>query len=275
MADQVGGLREQTPTNAAVANALAAPAPNDPARALVALAELDQFHTGGVEATRALAERAAITAADRVLDVGGGLGGSARLLAHERGCQVTVLDLTEAYCRAGERLTDWAGLVDRVRFRHGDALALPFDAGSFDVVWTQHSSMNIADKRRLYAELARVLRPGGRLALFEVVAGSGEPLHFPVLWARSAASSFLVTAEALHATLGDAGFQERSWHDASDWALAWLSERQRALAEPERARRPGGLALVLGPEFRTLAQNHGRNLREGRTRIVEAVFERR
>jgi SAM-dependent methyltransferase len=261
--------------DAAVAAALAAPAPDDTALALAALAEIDQFHTGGAEATRALAERAAISAADRVLDVGGGLGGPARLLAHERGCQVTVLDLTEAYCRAGERLSAWAGLADRVRFRHGDALALPFDAGSFDVVWTQHSSMNIADKPRLYAELARVLRPGGRLALFEVVAGSGEPLHFPVLWARSPATSFLVTPELLRATLAEAGFEERSWQDVSDWALAWLNERQRVLAEPGRAARPGGLSLVLGPEFRTLAQNHGRNLREGRTRIVEAVFERR
>ena len=118
-----------------------------------------------------------------MLDVGGGLGAPARLLAHEHGCRVTVLDLTEAYCRAGERLTAWTGLGDRVRFRHGDALALPFEDGSFDVAWLQHSSMNVADKGRLYAELRRVLRPGGWLALSEVVAGSGEAPHFPALWA--------------------------------------------------------------------------------------------
>lgn len=261
--------------DAAVAAALREPPPDDRFAALTALAELDQFHSGGMEATRALIQQANISSTDRVLDVGGGLGGPARLLAHERGCHVTVLDLTEAYCRAGERLTAWVGLTDHVRFQHGDALTLPFDAGSFDVVWTQHSSMNIADKPRLYKEIHRVLRPGGRLALFEVVAGTDELLHFPVLWARSAATSFLITSEALRATLVEAGFEERSWQDVSAWALGWLHERQRVLAEPGRAARPAGLSLVLGPEFSTLARNHARNLREGRTRIVEGVFERR
>lgn len=90
-----------------------------------------------------------------------------------------------------------------MRFQHGDALELPFDDGSFDVVWTQHSSMNIADKRRLYAGFHRVLRPGGRLALFEVVAGLGEPLHFPVPWASGQATSFLLPAEALRQLLDE------------------------------------------------------------------------
>jgi MPBQ/MSBQ methyltransferase len=187
---------------------------------------------------------------------------------------VTVLDLTAAYCRAGERLTAWAGLGERVRFQHGDALELPFDDGSFDVVWTQHSSMNIADKRRLYAGFRRVLRPGGRLALFEVVAGSGEPLHFPVPWASGQATSFLLPAAPLRRLLVDAGFRELAWADQSAWALDWLAERQRTLAAADGATPPVGLARVLGPTFRTMAQNHGRNLREGRIRIVEGVLER-
>lgn len=260
--------------DAAVEAVLREPNPDDTARALDALAELDQFHTGGIEATRTLMQHAAISASDRVLDVGGGLGGPARLLAHACGCQVTVLDLTEAYCRAGERLTAWAGLGERVRFQHGDALDLPFADGSFDVVWTQHSSMNIADKPRLYAEIARVLRPGGRLILFEVVAGSDEPPHFPVPWARGPTTSFLLPAAELRQLLSASGFQEVGWEDRSEWALAWLAERQRVLAEGDRAVRPMGLARILGPEFRTMAQNHGRNLQEGRTRIVEGVLER-
>jgi ubiquinone/menaquinone biosynthesis C-methylase UbiE len=260
--------------DAALDAALAQPHAVDTAYALEALAGLDQFHTGGLAATRMLAERAAIVAADRVLDIGGGLGGPARVLAHERGCQVTVVDLTEAYCRGGARLTAWAGLTDRVRFQHGDALALPYADQSFDVVWTQHSTMNIADKARLSAEIYRVLRPGGRLALFEVVAGSGAAIHFPAPWARSPSMSFLVTPAVLRTTLAKVGLREIAWRDTSAWALDWFAEQQQARANAAGSPSPVDLSLVLGPEFRTMVQNHRRNLQEERIRIVEGVLAR-
>ena len=142
------------------------------------LAGADQFHSGGTEATRLLAQRAAITAADHVLDVGGGFGGPARLLAEQVGCHVTVVDLTEGYLRVGEKLTERAGLADLVEFQQGNALDLPFADNRFDVVWTQHASMNIADKAGLYAQIHRVLRPGGRLALHDATLGSGERHSF-------------------------------------------------------------------------------------------------
>lgn len=259
---------------AAVAAALGRPHPGEMGRALAALAELDQYHTGGIEATHALARRAALTETDRVLDIGGGLGGPARTIAYAHGCQVTVLDLTEAYCRAGERLSAWAGLADRVRFYHGDALEIPFADGSFDVVWTQHSTMNIADKPGLYAEIRRVLRPGGRLAFQEVLAGpAGEP-HFPTLWARTPAASFLATPETLAAILSTTGLVLQAWEETSAWAITWLAERQSALLATPDAALPAGLPRVLGPAFRTMAQNHGRNLREGRIRIVEGIAQR-
>src|SRR5579859_3175890 len=120
--------------DAAISGALATLGKDSAMLSITDLAPLDQFHTGGLRATRALAQRTAITASDRVLDVGGGLGGPARLLAQEIGCQVTVIDLTEAYCRVGARLTERIGLADRVRFQQGNALELPFEEGSFDVV---------------------------------------------------------------------------------------------------------------------------------------------
>jgi SAM-dependent methyltransferase len=148
------------------------------------LAPVDQFHTHGRKATLDLARRAGVTPGMRMLDVGGGLGGPARTLASEFGCTVEVLDLTEEFCRAGALLTRLTGLSDAVSFRHGSALDMPFPDSSFDVAWTQHSSMNIADKERLYGEIHRVLRPGGRLALHEILAGPVSPIHFPVPWAR-------------------------------------------------------------------------------------------
>ena len=148
------------------------------------LAPIDQLHARGSEATLELARLAGITAGMRVLDVGGGLGGPARTLASAFGCSVEVLDLTEEFCRAGEMLTARTGLADLVCFRQGNALKMPYPGAGFDVAWTQHSSMNIADKERLYAEIQRVLRPGGRLALHEILAGPVSPIHFPVPWAR-------------------------------------------------------------------------------------------
>jgi SAM-dependent methyltransferase len=270
----VAHLQHYAPGNveSAIEDALTALTGNGTAPALEALAGLDQFHTGGLQATRILAEQAAITAEDQVLDVGGGIGGPARLLAGEIGCHVTVLDLTEAYCRAGERITAAVGMADRVRFQHGDATDLPFADGTFDVVWTQHSSMNIADKQRLYSEAARVLRPGGRLAIFEVVAGPAGTPFLPTPWARSEMTSFLVAPDVLRATLVAAGLREVSWRDQSAWGLAWLRQRLAAQPLPDVASNTPGLQLLLGSETPVMVRNLLRNLAEERIGIVEAVY---
>lgn len=266
--------RHYAPGNIDAAISAALTALNNDSLNIEDLAGLDQFHTGGIQSTRALAKRAAITASDRVLDVGGGLGGPARLLAHEIGCHVTVVDLTEAYCRVGERLTVQANLTDRVRFQQGDALDLPFGDGSFDVVWTQHSSMNIPDKARLYAQIHRALRPGGRLALHEVATGSGGAIHFPALWARSETMNFLVSPDVLRSTVTRAGFREMAWNDASNWSLAWFQDRQRGPQSTGAASNALGLHLLLGADISAMVRNHVLNLQEGRIRIVEGVFER-
>lgn len=233
------------------------------------LAPVDQFHTRGREATLELARRAGIIDGARVVDVGGGLGGAARLLAAAHGCHVTVLDLTAEYCRVGEELTRWTGLEARVRFRHGDALAMPFEDGAFDVAWTQHSSMNVADKAALYREIRRVLRPGGTLALHEIMAGPVQPPHFPVPWAREPATSHLLRPEAVRALLRDTGFRERAWEDQTAPTLAWLRQRQAAGAAG-----PLGLQLLLGPDLPAMFASLGRNLAEDRVRVVMAVWER-
>jgi ubiquinone/menaquinone biosynthesis C-methylase UbiE len=132
------------------------------------LAASDQFHGGGRPATLRLAELARLhepaPRPRRVLDVGGGLGGPARTLAAQFGCEVTSVDITPSYIEAAQALTDLVGLGDRVTHHVGDALDLPFDDEHFDVVWTQNSGMNIADKDTLYAGFHRVLRSGGTLA---------------------------------------------------------------------------------------------------------------
>ena len=231
------------------------------------LAPIDQFHVGGQGATLALAALAGIDATTRVLDLGGGFGGPARTIAAASGCTVTVVDLTEAYCQVGELLTARCGLGDRVSFRHANALAVPFADGAFDLVWTQHSSMNIADKRGLYTEIARVLRPGGRLALYEIMAGAQGDPHYPVPWARDPAISFLQPPAHIRALLAELGFQEERWEDLTPTVAAGFGRNPAASPPP-------ALHLVLGDDFLARARNLGRNLAEGRVAIVRAILTR-
>lgn len=239
------------------------------------LAPGDQFHTRGRDATLELARLAGLAAGTRVLDVGGGIGGPARTLASEFGCQVTVLDLTEAFCQAGQELTERVRLGDRVTFRHGSALDMPFAPASFDTVWTQHSSMNIDDKERLYGEIRRVLRPGARLAIHEIMAGPAgvEDLHFPVPWASLPAISFLRPAEGVRALVRSLGFEEQVWVDTTAASLTWFRERVAA-ARAAAAPPPVGLHLLLGAEAGRMLENVTRNLEEDRLAIIQAVWTR-
>ena len=238
------------------------------------LAPVDQFHSRGKAATVELARLAGLRGGERVLDVGGGVGGPARTLAGEFGCSVTVLDLTEAYCRIGERLTELTRLTDRVSFRHGSAYEMPFEDASFDVAWTQHSSMNMDNKERLYAEIHRVLRPGGILALHEIMAGPVQPIHFPVPWATDPAISFLRRPEEVRALLRELGFAERAWLDTTPQSLAWFRERVPAGPAAGSAPPPLGPHLLVGPHLGAGFRNTIRNCEEQRLVVIEAVFER-
>lgn len=233
------------------------------------LTPIDQLHLRGREATLELAHFAGISSADSVLDVGGGLGGPARTLAAELRCRVTVLDLTPEFVSTGRELTRWVGLGGRVTFEEGTALALPFAAGAFDVVWMQHSAMNIPDKPRLYAEAHRVLRPAGRLALHDIMGGSGGPLDFPVPWASRSDLSFLLPAAEIRACVREAGFRERAWQDVTAVSLAWLEQR---LADGGPG--PLGPQLLAGEVARPAFTNLRDALADGRVRVVEGVFER-
>lgn len=179
------------------------------------LAPFEENHMRGREATRDLAQLGPLREGMKVLDIGSGLGGPARTLASEFGCQVTGIDLTENYCQAAEMLTTRLGLDDKVTIQQGSALDMPFDDESFDAVWMQHMAMNIADKDHLYSEVRRVLRPGGYLLLHEILAGSAAPPYFPVPWASEPSISHLIAPTELRQLLAASGFKELNWLDDS------------------------------------------------------------
>ncbi|HET7874321.1 MAG TPA: methyltransferase domain-containing protein [Methylomirabilota bacterium] len=134
------------------------------------LYDFDQDHYGGLAAVEALARRAAIGPASRVLDVCAGLGGPARFLARQAGARVVGVDLNEGRCAAARRLTRLVGLSGQVCFARGDAQALPFGNGVFTAVVSQEGLLHVPDKALVLAECARVLAPGGRIAFTDWVA---------------------------------------------------------------------------------------------------------
>jgi sarcosine/dimethylglycine N-methyltransferase len=232
------------------------------------LAALDQFHTRGLATTAELAELAGINADMSVLDVGSGVGGPARFLAAAYGCRVTGVDLSEPFVAAARYLTERTGQSGLVSFETASALELPFDDGYFDVALLQHVAMNIADCPRLYHEIRRVLKSGGRFAIYDVVLNGGAEPHYPVPWARTPATSFLLAAAARREAIEPAGFRTLVWQDDSDAAKAWITQ-QRASGPPPSS----NLGVVMGPDFAELAANLARNLMEGRLGILTAVFE--
>ena len=233
------------------------------------LAPVDEFHIRGREATLELAAAAGISASTYVLDVGSGIGGSSRNLAHRFGCRVTGIDLTDEYCRVATMLARRTGLSHLVSYRQGDALDLPFPDGDFDVVWTQHVAMNIRDKATLYRQMHRVLKPGGTLAIYDILAGPGGPVHFPVPWARTSETSFLVTPPELRALLDSAGFHVSSWSDTTAAAREWFTNLARRIQQSGLP--PVGYHLLLGPDFPVMAQNQRRNLEEERIVLAQVV----
>ena len=252
-------------------NALRAAGKDPDALTIEDVSGFDQLHSGGRAGTLALMELAELGEEADVLDLGGAIGGPARTLAAEAGCRVTVLDLTEEFCRAGAALTARIGLGDRVRFQHGDAAAIPFEPESFDVVWMQHTAVNIADRAGLLAGIHRVLRPGGRLAMQEILLGSGGELRFPVPWARDASTSHLFDAVTTRRHLEEAGFREMGWDDVTEAVKGRLGGGSDEVGELPTL---GVHLLYEEALFRQWAPAWARNVLEDRVRIVRAAFRR-
>ena len=250
-----------------IKEALAGVTAEDQPLTVAQLASLDQFHLRGILATAELANAAGIAPSTRVLDIGCGIGGPARYLAATFRCSVTGIDLSPGFIDAATYLTTRCGLADRVAFHVGDALHLPFDDGPFDAVFLQHVAMNIADRAALYAEVLRVLAPGGRFVTYDIVLRDGE-VHYPTPWARDASTSFLFSAADTRAALERAGFTATLWRDDTQLVFDWFS------AAAGSGQGPLSLGTVIGSDFQISTANLARNLRENRLGVLSAVLTR-
>ena len=240
----------------------------DPEQSLLPedLGALDHFHTGGLQASRELLDMARIQAGDRVLDIGAGLAGCARLLVSAVGCRVDCVEMSADYCAGAALLNRLTGLEERIDVHQGSALELPFPDESFDVVWMQNVGMNIADKTRLYAEIARVLKPGGRYVFQEMAAGNMATAYFPLPWASEPADNFLISAEEMRTLLDGSGLVAELFEDTSDTHMS----RSGANATPAVT---GQLGLaVFVDNLAEKAGNARRSLEEGQVRLVRGIF---
>lgn len=235
---------------------------------------IDMIHMGGLAATDRLASMAAITPGQHVLDVGSGVGGPARRLASRFGADVCGIELSEVLHGTGEALTQLVRLGGSVRHVHGSALSLPFDDATFDAVIMQHVAMQISEKDRLFAELARVVRPGGCLALHELFSGEGE-IHYPLPWAKEASMSALEPVETCADRLARLGFAVDPFTDESEegrrFHAANIAAYDRALAAEEGAL---GLSVEATKARRAASVAMERNLASGSVRVGMLVARR-
>lgn len=201
--------------------------PGDPVRPEQLFA-VDQWHYHGTDAIRAAAVALGLGPASRVLDVGSGVGGPARYLAHTTGCHVTALELQPELHKIGTDLTRRSGLAGRVTHLCGDALTYPLPLAAFDAVVSFLAILHVADRPRLFGRLARALRAGGKCYVEDLSKRTPfSPRDLADL--RGVVHGITVTSPADYvADLRDAGFEDVVMTDlTSDWA-PYAAERLRA-----------------------------------------------
>jgi len=238
------------------------------------LGPVDEFHVGGRIATTELGERLALSADMQLLDLGCGIGGAARLFASAFGCSVTGLDLTSDYIDVARSLTSWTGLSERVQYETGSALDMPFEDAAFDCVTQIHLGMNIGDKAALFAEVQRVLKPGCRFGIYDILRLDGGDIAYPVPWASEASTSFLDSLPAYREALEAAGFvvlKERTRREFALEFFAAIRARGAALGGPP----PLGLHLVMGSDAQQKIANIVDALAAGILAPVEIIAQKR
>lgn len=241
------------------------------------LAPIDQLHIGGRQATIKLLNDAGIQSHSQGIEIGSGLGGTARLIADQFDAEITAIDITQAFTFACEAINQQLG-YQRITSLCADACVPQVPAKSQDFVISQHTLMNIPDKQLALKTLADSLKEGGLLLLHEVFAGENkEALKLPVPWASEQEHSHLPQFETLDQLLADAGFVAVRVEDVTEQALAWRtkhSQRESGSADKGHTQQKSPLnpQLIFGKRFVNMGKNLMANLADNKVRVVEAIY---
>ncbi len=232
-----------------------------------ALSGVDEFHLGGRAATTAILDSLELTVDSRVLDVGAGIGGAARAIASMAGCSVTGVDLTPEFVATASQLSDKVGLGQLTSFEVANALDVPFNDTEFSVVTMFHVGMNIADKQALITELARVLRPGGMLVVYDIMRVGPGDITFPVPWSSDRSTSFVNSPDDYLDALRHAGF-------VPEQPIDRLALVRSAMASMATAPPPVNLSHLMGTNWPTMFANLMAALDDGIVSPTQIVARR-
>jgi SAM-dependent methyltransferase len=233
------------------------------------LATVDEFHVGGLEATKAFTEFMGLKPGMLLLDVGCGIGGPARHFAAEHGVRVTGIDLTEEFVRTAESLTRLVHLNSAASFELGSALAMPFEGESFDGAYMFHVGMNVADKNALFQDVARVLKPRARFSIYDIMRIGDQPISYPVPWAVSGKTSFVVHIEGYRAALAATGFEVVHERGRREFGIDFF---ERNIARTAQGGPPVlGLQLLMGDKAPEMMRNVLGGMKSGIFEPVELV----
>ncbi|MEW6998115.1 class I SAM-dependent methyltransferase [Colwelliaceae bacterium BS250] len=238
------------------------------------LAPVDEFHIGGRIASKHFLEQLNLSLNDHVLDIGCGLGGAARYVAEHYKCKVSGIDLTPEYIKTGQALCAWVKLDKLIDLQQGNALAMPFQANSFDRAYMMHVGMNIEDKQQLFNDANRVLRCGAYFGIYDIMRQQNGDLSYPVPWATTSSISKLATIDEYKNALIKAGFDIISVTDRYDFAIDFFKQ-MKVKSKANGGPAPLGLHTLMQSSTALKVNNMITNLDKGLIAPIEIIAVKR